>query len=85
VLKELSEKYGKTPAKIVLNWHLSRNILVIPKTQTVSRLKENIEVDDFVMSAEDLAKISKLANGFRICDPTSSQFVSVFNYTPMFA
>jgi len=82
VIKELSAKYSKTPAQIIINWHLSRGYVVIPKTSTESRLKENFESDSFEMSADDLKKISDLNKGVRACDPTKFDF---FGNIPMFA
>ena len=69
ILKELAEKYEKSIGQIILNWHLSRGYSIIPKTSTVSRLKENFECDNFEMSNEDLEKISDLNCGFRCVDP----------------
>ncbi|MBT2232655.1 aldo/keto reductase [Nonomuraea sp. NEAU-A123] len=59
-LTVLSEKYGKTPAQIVLRWHIQLGNVVIPKSVTPARIKENFEVFDFVLDTEDMAAIGAL-------------------------
>ncbi|MFG1706139.1 aldo/keto reductase [Nonomuraea sp. M3C6] len=65
-LAVLSAKYGKTPAQIVLRWHLQLGNVVIPKSVTPSRIAENIEVFDFILDAEDMAAIGAMNKGRRI-------------------
>lgn len=59
-LAVLSEKYGRTPAQIVLRWHIQLGNVVIPKSVTPARIKENFEVFDFVLDAEDMAAIGAM-------------------------
>ena len=68
LLKELAEKYKKTPAQIALNWGLKRNYVIIPKTEKKERLEENMKAGSFVMEEEDYAKISKLNKDMRCFD-----------------
>ncbi|CAM5712388.1 aldo/keto reductase [Streptomyces fumanus] len=56
----IGRKHGRTPAQVVLRWHLQLGNIVIPKSVTPSRIKENIEVFDFSLDDEDLAAISAL-------------------------
>ena len=56
----IAQKHGRSPAQIVLRWHLQLGNIVIPKSVTPSRIKENIEVFDFTLDIEDLAAISAL-------------------------
>ncbi|MEW2114069.1 aldo/keto reductase [Streptomyces sp. NPDC005474] len=56
----IAQKHGRTPAQIVLRWHLQLGNVVIPKSVTPSRIRENIEVFDFSLDTEDLAAISAL-------------------------
>ncbi|MFD2685157.1 aldo/keto reductase [Streptomyces phyllanthi] len=65
-LVAISQKHGRTPAQIVLRWHLQLGNVVIPKSVTPSRIKENIEVFDFSLDAEDMAAISALEEGRRL-------------------
>lgn len=59
-------KYGKTPAQVILRWHLQIGNVVIPKSITPSRIAQNIDVFDFELAADDLAVIDGLATGRRI-------------------
>ncbi|HET9143663.1 aldo/keto reductase [Actinophytocola sp.] len=61
----LAQKYARTPAQIVLRWHIERDIVVIPKSVTPARIRENIDVFDFELSEDDLASIDELNNGRR--------------------
>ena len=62
----IAQKHGRTPAQVVLRWHLQLGNVVIPKSVTPSRIKENIEVFDFSLDTEDLAAISALNEDRRI-------------------
>jgi len=60
VIQELADQYGKTPAQIILRWHLQSEVVVIPKTVTPSRMTENINVFDFELQEADMDKIASL-------------------------
>lgn len=62
----IAQKHGRTPAQIVLRWHIQLGNVVIPKSVTPSRIKENIEVFDFSLDDEDIAAISALNEDRRI-------------------
>lgn len=71
-LAALAAKHGRTPAQVVLRWHLQLGNVVIPKSVTPSRIRENIDVFGFELDGEDLAAIEALDNGGRLGpDPTS--------------
>ncbi|MBM7785673.1 aldo/keto reductase [Tenggerimyces flavus] len=65
LIAKLADKYGKTPAQVILRWHLQLGNVVIPKSVTPSRIKENFEVFDFELTAEDVAAFAPLEKGFR--------------------
>ncbi|WP_246085918.1 aldo/keto reductase [Pseudonocardia hydrocarbonoxydans] len=65
-LVALAEKYGKTPAQIVLRWHLELGNIVFPKSVTPARIRENIEVFDFELAPADMATIGELDTGGRM-------------------
>ncbi len=60
VITGIAEKYGKTPAQIMLRWHIQRGVVVIPKSTHIERMEENFNVFDFSISDEDMAEIAKL-------------------------
>ncbi|PZH10631.1 oxidoreductase [Streptomyces sp. NTH33] len=62
----IAQKHNRTPAQIVLRWHLQLGNIVIPKSVTPSRIKENIEVFDFSLDGEDLAAIGALNEDRRL-------------------
>ena len=62
----LAERLGRTPAQVILRWHLQLGNVVIPKSVTPGRIRENIALFDFELSEQDLAAIDALENGRRI-------------------
>ncbi|MFG2681529.1 aldo/keto reductase [Streptomyces sp. NPDC048392] len=62
----IARKHGRTPAQVVLRWHLQLGNVVIPKSVTPSRIAENIDVFDFTLDTEDLAAISALNEDRRV-------------------
>jgi 2,5-diketo-D-gluconate reductase A len=68
VLAEIGARYGKTPAQVVLRWHVQQGIVTIPKTGDVARLRPNLDVYDFALSDADMAGIATLATGKRAND-----------------
>jgi len=81
VIQELAKKYNKTPQQIILNWHLGKGTIAIPKTATVSRLAENLAVDDFEMTQDELNTISALNRNYRSIDPKNW---GGFGFTPLY-
>ncbi|GHH93080.1 oxidoreductase [Streptomyces capillispiralis] len=62
----IAQKHDRTPAQVVLRWHLQLGNVVIPKSVTPSRIAENIDVFGFTLDAEDLAAISALNEDRRL-------------------
>lgn len=60
IIRELASTHGKTPAQIILRWHMQSDVIAIPKTVTPSRMKENLDVFDFELTPEDMEKIAGL-------------------------
>lgn len=60
LMTELSKKYGKTPAQICLRWGLQHGLVPLVKSANPVRMRENLEVYDFTLSVEDMAKIDAL-------------------------
>lgn len=75
LFEELSGNYSKSPAQIILRWHIQRNMLIIPRTQNKERLRDNMDIFDFELSSEDVKKISSLNTGRRMgADPENFSF-----------
>ncbi|TDO62738.1 diketogulonate reductase-like aldo/keto reductase [Kribbella sp. VKM Ac-2571] len=64
-LATIGAKYGKSAAQVMIRWHLQLGNVVIPKTVTPSRIKENFEVFDFRLDNDDMAAIADLETGVR--------------------
>ncbi|QOL34257.1 aldo/keto reductase [Bifidobacterium lemurum] len=61
VFAELGERYGKTPTQIILRWHLREGNVVLPKTLNPRHMAENIDIFDFELNGDDMARIGQLA------------------------
>ncbi|WP_326825114.1 aldo/keto reductase [Streptosporangium sp. NBC_01756] len=61
----IADRYGKSPAQVVLRWHVQLGNVVIPKSVTPARIKENIDVFDFALTEDDMAAIARLDEGHR--------------------
>ncbi|MGH3941505.1 MAG: aldo/keto reductase [Pseudonocardiaceae bacterium] len=72
-IARLAERHGVTPAQVVLRWHLRLGNIVIPKSGTPARMRENFDVFGFELSADDLAAIADLETGQRI-GPDPAEF-----------
>jgi 2,5-diketo-D-gluconate reductase A len=75
-LKALAQKHGKTPAQVVIRWHLDCGYIAIPKSVTPSRIRANFDVLDFSLDADDLATIAALdrKDGRLGPDPETADF-----------
>jgi 2,5-diketo-D-gluconate reductase A len=59
-IDDIARRYGKTPAQIILRWHIDRGDIVFPKSVTPARIRENIDIFDFELTGEDVEAISAL-------------------------
>jgi 2,5-diketo-D-gluconate reductase A len=65
VITRIAEAHGRTPAQVALRWHVQLGNVVIPKSVTPARIRENMAIFDFELSAEDLDAIAQLDRGER--------------------
>jgi diketogulonate reductase-like aldo/keto reductase len=74
-IARIAAAHGKTPAQVVLRWHIQSGLVVIPKSVTPERISENIEIFDFELTAEDIKAIDDLDEGRRVGpDPDNFDF-----------
>ncbi len=68
LLRQIGDRYGKSWAQVVIRWDLQREVVTIPKSNTPSRIKENTQVFDFELNAEDMAAINSLDENKHVAD-----------------
>lgn len=73
ILAVLAAKHGKSPAQVVLRWHIQLGNIAIPKSVTPARIAENIDIFDFELDADDMDAINAMDRGERI-GPDPSYF-----------
>ena len=66
VVTELARELGRTPAQVILRWHLQRGLVVFPKSVTPERIEQNFDVFDFTLDDAAMQRISGLDAGNRI-------------------
>ncbi|XP_063483758.1 aldo-keto reductase family 1 member A1 isoform X1 [Symphalangus syndactylus] len=69
VVLALAEKYGRSPAQILLRWQVQRKVICIPKSITPSRILQNIKVFDFTFSPEEMKQLNALNKNWRYIVP----------------
>lgn len=75
VLHEIGTGYGKTAAQTLLRWNLQRGCIVIPKASTLERLRQNAEIFDFSLTAEEMSRINQMNLNIRTgSDPENFDF-----------
>ncbi|MYR85355.1 aldo/keto reductase [Streptomyces sp. SID685] len=65
VIGDLAARYGRSPAQIVIRWHLQLGNIVIPKSVTPARIRENFDVFGFTLTAEEMQALAALDRGLR--------------------
>lgn len=76
VLTEIAARHDRSPAQVILRWHLQKGFVVIPKSVTPQRIRDNFDVFDFELSQEDMAAVGGLdkADGRIGPDPMKADF-----------
>lgn len=69
----ISGRLGRTPAQVILRWHVQLGVSVIPRSTEIAHLTQNLQVTDFILTEDDMAAISALEEGVR-CGPDPSDF-----------
>jgi diketogulonate reductase-like aldo/keto reductase len=63
VLRRIAEEHGKTPAQIIVRWHIQHRVVVIPKSARRDRIVANIDVLDFALAPDEMAALDELGHG----------------------
>ncbi len=74
-IAEIGKKHGRTPAQIVLRWHLQRNVIVLSKSVHEDRIRSNLQLFDFELDAGDMLRLNGMNTGQRVgSDPDNFNF-----------
>lgn len=65
IIKNIAEKYDKTPAQIILKWHTEMGFIVIPGSKNIDHIRENFDIFDFNLCHSDMKEIEKLNSNSR--------------------
>lgn len=84
VFAKLGRKYGKTPAQVILRWHTQMGFAVIPGSRNVSHIKDNLDILDFTLTADEMAEIAALDKGERYYHRTDEQLAQFAQWRPSF-
>lgn len=84
VFKQLGEKYGKTSAQVILRWHTQMGFVVIPGSKNVAHIKDNLDILDFELTADEMKEIAKLDKGVRYYNRTDEQLIQFAAWKPEF-
>ena len=67
VIKRIAEKHNKSPAQVLIRFHVEQGVVCIPKSVTRERIQDNIKVFDFELDADDMSSLKELDSGYRFC------------------
>ena len=84
VFAELGRKYGKTSAQIILRWHTQMGFVVIPGSRNVDHIRENLNILDFTLTDEEMARIARLDKNKRYYHRSDAQLVQFASWKPAF-
>lgn len=84
IFAELGKKYEKTPAQVILRWHVQMGFVVIPGSKNVDHIKDNLNIMDFELTADEMAEIAKLDKGERYYHRTDEQLLQFAAWKPDF-
>ncbi len=84
VFASLGEKYGKTPAQIILRWHTQMGFAVIPGSKNIDHIRDNLDIFDFSLTEEEMDKIGNLDKGVRYYNGTEEQLAGYALWQPTY-
>jgi len=84
VFAKLGEKYGKTPAQVILRWHTQMGFVVIPGSKNVAHIRDNLNILDFTLTDAEMAEIARLDKDMRYYHRTDAQLEQFAAWRPDF-
>ena len=84
IFVKLGQKYGKSPAQVILRWHTQMGFVVIPGSKNVAHIKDNLDILDFTLTDEEMAEIATLDKDKRYYHRTDEQLNSFAAWRPEF-
>ncbi len=84
VFKSLGEKYGKTPAQVILRWHTQMGFAVIPGSRNVAHIRDNLNILDFTLTEAEMADIAKLNKNKRYYTRTDEALAGFAHWQPAY-
>lgn len=84
VFVKLGEKYGKTPAQVILRWHTQMGFVVIPGSKNVDHIRDNLDILDFTLTDDEMAEIAKLNKGVRYYTRTDEALAGFAAFQPTY-
>ena len=82
LIQGLAEKHGKSPAQVLLRWHIQHGHIVIPGSKTPSHIAQNIELFDFALTGEEMAHIDSLDKGKPFFEHNDEVLARFLAYVP---
>ena len=79
IIGEIASAHGKTPSQVTLRWHVERGDIIFPKSMREERMRENFDIFDFTLTADEVAQISALDRGE---DGRNGPNPDTFDYIP---
>lgn len=84
VFVQLGKQYGKSPAQVILRWHTQMGFVVIPGSKNVDHIKDNLDILDFSLTEDEMARIAQLDKGERYYHRTDAQLAQFAAWRPAF-
>lgn len=82
LIQDLAQKHGKSPAQVLLRWHIQQGHIVIPGSKTPSHIAQNIDLFDFALTDEDMAQIDSLDKGKPFFEHNDEVLAGFLAYMP---
>ena len=82
LIQTIAEKHGKSPAQVILRWHVQQGHIVIPGSKTPSHIAQNIELFDFALTDEETAQIATLDRGKPMFEHTEERLAQFAAFVP---